>query len=148
MKNNTGDQLLILNRLYKEMDTLYHLYAKKCGLSDTALWLLYCLYENQDLRTQRDICSEWHYPPQTINSSLKSLENQDIVNLEPIEGNKKNKYIALTDKGHSLIQETIRPLMDAEEAAFQKLENDEREAVITATSKYLDILHDELERKT
>ena len=38
--------------------------------------------------------------------------------------------------------------MDAEEAAFQKLENDEREAVITATSKYLDILHDELERKT
>ena len=129
MKNNTGDQLLILNRLYKEMDTLYHLYAKKCGLSDTALWLLYSLYENQDLRTQRDICSEWHYPPQTINSSLKSLENQDIVNLGTrSKAIKKNKYIALTDKGHSLIQETIRPLMDAEEAAFQKLENDERES--------------------
>lgn len=147
MNNNISKQLLMINHIYKEMDTLYHLYAKKCGLSDTALWLLYSLYENEDLRTQKDICSEWHYPPQTINSSLKSLERQGIVNLEPIEGNRKNKLIVLTDKGTWLINETIVPLIEAEEATFRKLNNDEREAVISATSKYLDILHNELERK-
>ena len=79
MENMIIDQLAVFNQLYKEMDEIYHLYAKKQGISDTALWLLYSLYEKDATYTQRELCSAWHYPPQTINSALKNLEKQEFI---------------------------------------------------------------------
>ena len=60
MENMIIDQLAVFNQLYKEMDEIYHLYAKKQGISDTALWLLYSLYEKDATYTQRELCSAWN----------------------------------------------------------------------------------------
>ena len=87
MENMTSDPLALFNQLYKEMDEIYHQYAKRQGISDTALWLLYSLYEDGAGYTQRELCSAWHYPPQTINSALKNLVNQGYIQLKPVEGN-------------------------------------------------------------
>lgn len=73
----TFGELAVFNQIYKEMDETYHLYAKQHGLSDANLWLLYSLYESEAL-TQKEICSVWHYSPQTINSALKNLEKQGL----------------------------------------------------------------------
>lgn len=75
MEKPTFGELAVFNQIYKEMDETYHLYAKQHGLSDANLWLLYSLYESEAL-TQKEICSVWHYSPQTINSALKNLEKK------------------------------------------------------------------------
>lgn len=90
-KTNVTEALAVFNQLYKEVDEIYHQYAKNHGISDTALWLLYSLYENSGTYTQRDVCADWHYPPQTINSALKSLEKQGVIVLEAVSGNQKTR---------------------------------------------------------
>lgn len=42
---NTFNHLKKYNMICKEMDIVYHTYAKKCGLSDIAYWLLYSMVE-------------------------------------------------------------------------------------------------------
>ena len=144
MENMTSDPLALFNQLYKEMDEIYHQYAKRRGISDTALWLLYSLYEDGAGYTQRELCSAWHYPPQTINSALKSLVNQGYIRLKPVEGNQKNKRIALTETGKELMREVIFPLIQAEKRTFQRLEKSERDALLSLTHKYVGLLKGEV----
>lgn len=144
MENMTSDPLALFNQLYKEMDEIYHQYAKRQGISDTALWLLYSLYEDGAGYTQRELCSAWHYPPQTINSALKSLVNQGYIRLKPVEGNQKNKRIVLTEAGNEMMQEIISPLIRAEKRTFQRLEKSERDALLSLTHKYVSLLKGEV----
>lgn len=144
MENMTSDPLALFNQLYKEMDEIYHQYAKRQGISDTALWLLYSLYEDGAGYTQRELCSAWHYPPQTINSALKSLVNQGYIQLKPVEGNQKNKRIVLTEAGNEMMQEIISPLIRAEKRTFQRLEKSERDALLSLTHKYVSLLKGEV----
>ncbi len=144
MENMTSDPLALFNQLYKEMDEIYHQYAKRRGISDTALWLLYSLYEDGAGYTQRELCSAWHYPPQTINSALKSLVNQGYIRLKPVEGNQKNKRIALTETGKELMREVIFPLIQAEKRTFQRLEKSERDTLLSLTHKYVSLLKGEV----
>ena len=144
MENMTSDPLALFNQLYKEMDEIYHQYAKRQGISDTALWLLYSLYEDGAGYTQRELCSAWHYPPQTINSALKNLVNQGYIQLKPVEGNQKNKRIALTETGKELMREVISPLIQAEKRTFQRLEKSERDTLLSLTHKYVSLLKGEV----
>ena len=144
MEHMTNDPLALFNQLYKEMDEIYHQYAKRRGISDTALWLLYSLYEDGAGYTQRELCSAWHYPPQTINSALKSLVNQGYIQLKPVEGNQKNKRIVLTEAGNEMMQEIISPLIRAEKRTFQRLEKSERDALLSLTHKYVSLLKSEV----
>lgn len=144
MAKNTTDPLAVFNQLYKKMDEIYHLYAKRMGISDTALWLLYSLYEEGTAYTQRELCSIWQLPPQTVNSALKTLERQEIIALVPIPGNQKNKRIALTTKGEEMTREIIHPLILAEQRTFAGLTEAEREALLSLTQKHVDLLQEEI----
>lgn len=143
MENTIAKQLAFLNQMMKEMDKIYHIYARQHGLSDTHLWLMYSLYEGE-AGTQREICSAWHYPPQTINSALKSLERRGLIQLAEIPGNRKNKRVALTEQGMEFSREVILPLILAEQKAFQRLAEEERGALVALTSKYVDLLQTEI----
>ncbi len=144
MKKNTTDPLAAFNQLYKAMDEIYHLYAKRQGISDTTLWLMYSLYESDGIYTQKELCSAWHYPPQTINSSLKNLEKQGLIVLNAIPGNHKNKLVVLTEKGKQMTQRIIFPLISAEQRTFQGFEKKERESLLSLTDKYVELLQKEI----
>lgn len=143
MEPSAAGQLAALNQSYKEMEHIYHWYARRHGLSDAHLWLLYSLYESQ-AHTQREISSIWHYPPQTVNSALKGLERQGLVLLEEVPGNKSNKRVALSERGAALAREIIRPLICAELRAIQGLGTEETAALVALTEKYTQRLQGEL----
>ena len=102
MEHNRQELLAAFNRLYHEMDDRYHAYARRSGISDTALWLLYALCESGETPTQRELCAAWYYAPQTLNSALKSMERGGLLRLLPMPGSQKNKRIALTQEGEAL----------------------------------------------
>ena len=87
MREHLSAAMELFNQLYKEIDEIYHIYAKKCNLSDSALWLFYSLYESSEPLTQTALCAAWHYPPQTINSLLKKMERQGF---SPDSGRKQS----------------------------------------------------------
>ena len=146
MENQVTDSLAVFNQLYKKMDGIYHLYAKRMGLSDMALWLLYSLCESNAAYTQRELCSGWLYPPQTVNSALKGLEKKEIIALEPVPGNKKNKQIVLTEKGKEFTQKMIAPLILAEKKTFQGMKEEERKALLDLTRNYVGLLQENINR--
>ena len=145
MKNRKADSLEVFNQLYKKMNEIYHQYAKSLGLSDMAFWLLYSLHKGSGFHTQKDICTTWHYPPQTVNSAIKNLEKQGLITLEYAEGNQKNKHIVPTKTGRAYMKKVITPLVAAERRVFESLEDGQREALLSLTQKYVDLLETEAE---
>lgn len=141
---NTLSPLKTYNQICKEMDIVYHNYAKKCGLSDMAYWILYSMAENDKFFTQRDFCNEWFFAPQTVNSALKDLEKKDIVFLETVSGNKKNKLIKPTENGKRFIESYISPLIRAECESFEALSKKECEQMLFTTKKYISVLKDKI----
>lgn len=140
MKKHFADPLAEFNQLYKKMDGIYHSYAKALGISDMTLWLLYSLCEDNSSFTQKELCSAWCYPVQTVNSALKNLEKQEIIALEHIPGNLKNKKIVLTEKGKEYTQKIIAPLIAAEQKSLQFLTEEEQEVLLSLIRKYTELL--------
>ena len=145
MEEKGREPLEAFNRLYKQMDECYHAYARSQGLSDAALWLLYCLNESGPC-TQRELCAAWSYPPQTINSALKNLEQAGYLRLESAPDNRKNKEIRVTPAGEELLRRTADPVFAVEERAFRRLTEEEREAILRLGRRNLDLLREEAER--
>lgn len=137
---NTFNQLKTFNQIYKEMDIVYHNYAKNCGLSDMAYWILYSIAENDEYFTQREFCDDWFFAPQTVNSALKDLVKRDIIYLETVPDNKKNKLIKPTENGKKFIETFISPIIKAECESFESMSQKESEQLLLTTKKYLSIL--------
>ncbi len=126
MEDNINRQMIEFNKIYKIIDDIYHNYAKSWDLSDTSLWILYSVWENDKAYTQKELCQVWSYSKQTVNSALKSLEGQGFIQLLHELDNKKNKQIILTKRGKELAQKVVVPLMEAEKNSFASLSDEER----------------------
>lgn len=146
MNKTIHTQLTVFNQTHKEMDIVYHNYAKDFGLSDTAFWILYSISEHTESLTQRELCTDWSYTPQTVNSALKDLEKRKIILLESTPGNRKNKWIKLTENGKKLVQQAVIPLMQAEWDSFSALSEDERNLLLSTTQKHISILKDKISK--
>lgn len=129
------EQLRIFNQIYKEMDEMYHCYAKSCGLTDTTFWILYALWEQGEGCTQKELCRNWFYISQSVNSALKELEKQEIIELKFQKDNRKNKCIFFTEKGRAYVLEVIEPVMQAELKSFEKLGSDSCKVMIEQLRK-------------
>lgn len=138
--------LAAFNRLHKRMNVLYHDYARTVDLSDAAFWLLYSLYEHGQPCTQKDLCSAWFYAPQTVNSALKNLEKRGSIRLELTSESRKNKQVLFTEAGRELVEQKIIPMVQAEERSFERLEEGERELLLSITRKHIEILEEEINR--
>lgn len=141
--------LFSLNQCIKEIDKIYHDYASGYGLSDSALWSLYYVWEH-NLKdypcTQKDICESWSYSPQTVNSALKILETRGLVKLEPLPENRKSKQIFLTNAGYTLAEQVVVPLVNAESEAFALLKPQEQQEYVRLSQKYATILKEKIKQ--
>ena len=147
-----GARLLALFIVYFGIDELekallhvYHDYARRTGVSDAALWLLYVIRLGGNNLTQASICADWHYPPQTINSALKRLESQGLVALAPATGSRRDKAVSLTTEGERVAAGAIDPLIEAERSALAALGPEERAALVSLSRRYLDLLSERLD---
>lgn len=146
MKTPIASVLIAFNRAHKRMNVLYHNYAKEVGISDAALWLMYSLYEKGEPCTQTELCEAWFFAPQTINSALKSLEKQGLITLDLVPNSRKNKQFFFTEAGEKFVKEKIEPLVQAEEQSFLRLEERERNELLTITQKHINILEEKINK--
>ena len=107
MHMGQGPGIREFNRLYKELDDLYHNLALRQGLSDSASIILYALYLLGDGCLQRDICDLSYISKQTINSSIRRLEQDGYLYLQPGRG--RDMHICLTPEGRRLVEEKAAP---------------------------------------
>lgn len=140
-----GRALAEYNRIYREVNELYHFIAVNSGLSDSAFTIFYSICELGDGCLQRDICNTAYTSKQTINSSIRKLEREGYLRLE--QGRGRDKHIYLTAAGEKLAKEKIIPIMQAENDVFEKMTVEEGEELIRLSKKHLALLRDSINQK-
>ena len=114
MHMGQGPGIREFNRLYKELDDLYHNLALRQGLSDSASIILYALYLLGDGCLQRDICDLYLQP-----------------------GRGRDMHICLTPEGRRLVEEKAAPVAAMEERAFSGMPQEDQQALLRLTHAYL-----------
>ena len=132
------------NRLYKEMDNLYHEAALSLGLSDSALAVLYTVCELGGGCLQKDICERCYLTKQTVHSSVRKLEREGFLRLEP--GKRRDMHLFLTDAGCALAEKTVTPLSQAEYQALDALTPQEQKDLLRLSAKYVAALRAQMQQ--
>lgn len=135
MKYKQGKQLEEFNRLYREMDQIYHGLAVRMGLSDSAFIILYTIAELGEGCLQKDIASWCSLSRQTVNSSIQNLKAQGFLSLDSGKG--REKEIFLTEEGKGLIEEKIFPVMELEQSVFEEMSPKECREMLKLMEKYV-----------
>lgn len=140
MKFNMGEHLEEFNRLYREMDRIYHELAVKAGMSDSAFFILYAIVEMGNGYLQKDIAERYSISRQTVNSSIQNLKARGYIDMEL--GNGRDRHIYLTPAGQQLAEKNIYPVMEMEKAAFQEMPEQESRELLRLTRKYVRIFQE------
>lgn len=130
----------LLNQCDKEVEDIYHSYALRYFLSDAVLWILYVLYDSPNGITQADMCNCWFFSRQTINTALKGLEQQGVIQMIPISGNRKSKNIVFSGSGSEMAEKIVKPLKQAENQVFEALSDEENKLFVELTQKRCSLL--------
>lgn len=133
-----------LNQLLKKMDNIYNKLAKSSRISDTAFWIIYTIKNEEEAYKQKDLCNMWFYSKQTINSSLKKLEEQDIIQLISVPGNKKDKKVILTEYGKQIAKELIEPVNEIEKKSLKKIKK--RREFLNLFKNYIETMEEETQK--
>ena len=140
MDKSTSEKLEAVNQICEMIDDIYYRYAVSFGVTDTELSILYALTDHDGEYMQSDICREWSCSLQTIHTTVKNMERKGLIELRRKDGNKKNKYIYLTDAGRRFSDGIMKPLTKAEGEALESLTEEEQDMFLPLFRKYADAL--------
>lgn len=149
MARSTQDSLREQSRqmdcLYNEIDRLYNGFARSCGLSECAYWVMYEIEVSSGSASLRGMAEAFSLSKQTLSSAVKSLEAKGLIELSFEEGGRKNKVASFTEAGRAFSRERIVPAIEAESRAFGSLEPEERERLVALVSRYARAIRRELD---
>ena len=69
------------NRIYREMESIYHEICVKAGISDTDFIVLYSIVEFEDGCCQRKIAKQYSISRQTVNAKYMEIFRQKVGEL-------------------------------------------------------------------
>lgn len=127
--------LFAYNEILKDSDSIYKQLVKKFSLSDSAFWIIYSIRVEKPPITQKDIVELTYYPKQTINTTLKKLENEGYI-LMTEDNDKRKKQLVLTEKGEELARKTADIMIDIEKKSVSAFSEEEREMFFKLFKKY------------
>ncbi len=142
MQYKQSHELQEFSRLYRELDGFYHILAMRSGLSDSAFLILYAMIEFGEGCLQKEIANLYSISPQTVNSSVRTLEKKGYIYLEA--GKKRDMHIYLTDLGKQIIKERLDPIVEFENSIFKAMPPNESQELLRLTRKYLDLYRQKL----
>lgn len=126
-------------------DRIYSEFARTCGLSDCAYWMLVDTSTAGGSIAVSRLTSEWFYSKQTVNSTIKTLTARGFATLEFAEGSRKNKVVSLTEEGRRFAKRYAMPAQEAEQRAFDALEPCEQREIMRLIGKLSQVLGEECE---
>lgn len=126
--------------LYK-IDGFYTEFAKSGNVKPNLLWIMYALNDGK-AHSQKEICDSWDLPRSTVNTIVKELESENIVELVQIKGEKRELSIVLTKDGQKYADSLLKDLYDLEAAAYDKMQSD-AEILLNKFEKLAGVLNKE-----
>ena len=131
-----------LNYLTSEIDSAYHEAALKLGLSDSSVMILYTLCEHGGECLLSDITHISGVSRQTVNSSLRKLEQSGTVITSAVDG--KLKKVCLTNSGRAMAEKTAGRIIKIENKIFSLWPKQDIETYLELSQRYLTMLKDQV----
>lgn len=139
------DKLHRYNLLLSELDAAYHDAAVRCGLSDSALLVIYTISAEGDSCALSQICENTYMSKQTLHSAIRKLEAEGFVTLE--NETLRRKRVCLTAQGKALAQRTALPLMKIENDIFMGWSEDEWTTYFRLTERFTKELRKQIQEE-
>lgn len=127
-----------------KIDGTYYLCAKKFGVKENVLDLLYALDDGVP-HTQKQISDDWLIPKTTINTNVKELVAAGYAELLPSEG-AHEKAICLTETGKRYVGDIMRGVHIAETEALAKTVEKFSSEFIDALEYYAERYREEVDK--
>ena len=143
MKKETSsfNTLTAFREATMELDKVYSLFSKSCGLSDAEYWSLLLIYEGA--ATQSQISDQLFLSRQTLNSAFKQLRRKGLIQLVPYEENQRSKQAFLTDEGRAFVERHVVQMHQIEERAWQQMDEEERATLTRLTQRFSHLIRRE-----
>ena len=138
------EEIKLINIAISGTLDLYRIWAKKHQLNYNALVILYTL-DDYKTCTQKQICDRWALPKQTVHGILLDFEKKGYITITSNDKNKRERLIAFTEKGKLFAASVLEKLYEMEENAMQKMSHDQRNQLVTCSTKYYELLKEEIE---
>lgn len=126
------------------IDAVYHEAALKFGLSDSALRILYTVCINGNGCLLSKVVNHSGISKQTVNSSIRKLEESCILYLEAAEGH--NKRVYLTDYGKELAGYTAAKVLQIEGDIFSSWTDEERDIYIYLSNRFISAFKEKIRK--
>lgn len=130
-----GKELRRFNQMVSEIDAVYHETAWRLGMSDSEQQILYAVCNLGTPCLLSDIICFSATSKQTINSALRKMEREGVLLVEAVDGRKKQ--VVLTEKGETLLQETVMQIVEIENEIYNGWTDREIAIYLELTQKYL-----------
>ena len=110
--------LLEFDGVMNEICHAYQQAGRMLGLPESTFWLLYTLWLHHAPLTQTQLIAATSLPAQTVNSALKKLEQQQLVELRPCTQDRRSKEVHLTPQGQTVAANTVARVAAQEQQAL------------------------------
>ncbi len=137
-----NDKVKYLNNMLCEIDNLYQMLIQNKGLSDSEYVVLFSILELGEGCLQKDIAKNSYINKKTINSTIKKLEKNGIIELRA--GKYPNMHIFLTDFGKDYIKDNVIPIVEMENSIMGSVPDSDFDNFVSTYSKYSQIFKDEV----
>lgn len=133
-----------LNMLLAETDAVYHEAAKRMGLADSDMKILYTLCHLGQQAPLADVIRLSGISKQTVNSALRKLEKQEVLFLQNANG--RRKLVCLTNIGRQLAEKTVLRLIEMENEAMLNWTDQETALYIELTQRFLQDFKEQIQK--
>jgi DNA-binding MarR family transcriptional regulator len=113
-----------------EINNIYEVWAKKHGVKDTTLFVLYIINNTKPFCTQNEIGNKLFLQKQTVSLILSGLEKDGYILRESNTEDRRNKIVKFTEKGKQFADSILEKLETAEIEAFNEMSEEQRNTVI------------------
>ena len=127
------------------MDGAYYYFARRSGVPENLLALLYALEDGKP-HSQKEICEDWLIPKTTINTIVKEQIAAGRITLRAGKG-KREKIICLTESGHAYAQKALQGICEAERVADERTLEKHDRAFVDALEDFAGTLWEEYETR-
>ena len=134
MDYQISNKVRYIHKILCETEKIYYSMLKKADLTDSEYVLLFSVLQMGEGCSQKDISENTYISTKTLNSTVKKLKQEDLIQLE--RGKYPNQYIYLTKKGKEFIRERMLPIIEAENKILEKISDDDFNNFTTIVTKY------------
>ena len=130
------EQLQHYTVLWRETSALYEEWAKRPALSYYELLVILSIMTTDGPCLQKDICTHWQLPKQTVNTILKNFAGRGWITLVPSAEDRRGRVILPTGTGRLFMEATVSDLQAHEKSVWQRMGQENARALLESTALY------------